>query len=96
MITRTTLPSTLYTAEQSRALDQQATEAFGIPGFRLMQRAGHALFAVILQQWPQIKRLTLLCASGNNGGDGLIVAGLAQQQGLDVQVLTLGEEPYAD
>ncbi|WP_191905865.1 NAD(P)H-hydrate dehydratase [Nitrincola iocasae] len=96
MITRTTLPSTLYTAEQSRALDQQATEAFGIPGFRLMQRAGHALFAVILQQWPQVKRLTLLCATGNNGGDGLIVAGLAQQQGLDVQVLTLGEEPYAD
>lgn len=96
MITRTTLPATVYTAEQTRALDALATEVFGIPGFRLMQRAGHALFALIMRQWPDLRSLTILCGTGNNGGDGLIVAGLAQQQGIQVQVLTFGHGPYED
>ncbi len=96
MNTRTTLPSTLYTAEQSRALDYLATESFGLPGFRLMQRAGHALFALIQRQWPDVQAISILCGTGNNGGDGLILAGLARQQGISVQVLTFGREPYRD
>lgn len=96
MKSRTTLPATLYTAEQTRALDHLATEVFGIPGFRLMQRAGHVLCAFLMRQWPAQKRLTVLCGAGNNGGDGLIVAGLAHQQGVQVQVLTFGQESYVD
>ena len=95
-MTRATLPATVYTAEQSRALDRLATDVFGIPGFRLMQRAGHAVFALLLQHWPGVRSLTVLCGTGNNGGDGLIVAGLAQQQGLQVQVLTLGQSPFVE
>ncbi|TVQ70781.1 MAG: NAD(P)H-hydrate dehydratase [Oceanospirillales bacterium] len=95
-MTRTTLPATVYTAEQTRALDALATEVFGIPGFRLMQRAGHALFALIMRQWPDVRSITILCGTGNNGGDGLIVAGLAQQQGIQVQVLTFGHAPFED
>ena len=94
MITRITLPATVYTAEQTRALDALATEVFGIPGFRLMQRAGHALFDLIMRQWPGVRCITVLCGTGNNGGDGLILAGLAQQQGIQVQVLTFGHLPF--
>lgn len=96
MMTRTTLPATVYTAEQTRALDRLATEVFAIPGFRLMQRAGHSLFALLMRQWPDLRTLTILCGTGNNGGDGLIVAGLAQQQGIQVQVLTLGRQPFEE
>ncbi|WP_338087090.1 NAD(P)H-hydrate dehydratase [Nitrincola schmidtii] len=96
MMTRTTLPATVYTAEQTRALDALATEVFGIPGFRLMQRAGHALFALIMHQWPEVRSLSIFCGTGNNGGDGLIVAALAQQQGIQVQVLTFGHLPFED
>ena len=91
---RTRLPNTLYTAEQCRALDHTAITEYGIPGFRLMQRAGHAVFAEIRRRWPEMSRLTIVCGTGNNGGDGLVVAGLAFQQGWQVQVLTLGVTPY--
>ena len=90
-VNREVLPAALYTAEQCRALDRTAIEQFGIPGFRLMLRAGHGVWAVIGQRWPHIKRLTVLCGGGNNGGDGLVVAGLAYQAGLDVQLLVPGE-----
>lgn len=90
-VSREVLPATLYTAEQCRVLDRTAIEQFGIPGFRLMQRAGHAVWAVIEQRWPALERITVLCGAGNNGGDGLVVAGLAFQAGLRVQLLVLGE-----
>lgn len=94
MVTRSTLPATVYTAEQTRALDHLATQEFSIPGFRLMQRAGQSLFALILRRWPTLRCLTILVGTGNNGGDGLILAGLAQQQGIQVQLLTFGAAPF--
>ncbi|MEH6577523.1 MAG: NAD(P)H-hydrate dehydratase [Amphritea sp.] len=91
----TELPASLYTAEQTRALDRTAIAA-GIPGFRLMQRAGHAAFDRLQQRWPGVKRITILCGSGNNGGDGFVIAVLAAQQGIDVQLLCLGNSGFAD
>jgi NAD(P)H-hydrate epimerase len=93
-VMRAELPATLYTAEQSRALDQTAIEQYGLPGFKLMQRAGHATFATLLHHWPTLQSLTILCGSGNNGGDGFVVAGLAHQRGLDVQLLCVGDDDF--
>jgi len=88
------LPSALYTAEQTRCLDRTAIDD-GVPGFRLMQRAAQSAFSALQARWPQVKKLTLLCGGGNNGGDGLVMAVLAVQQGMAVQVLTLGEDYVA-
>jgi len=93
-VMRAELPATLYTAEQSRALDQTAIEHYGLPGFKLMQRAGHAAFATLLNHWPGLASLSLLCGSGNNGGDGFVIAGLAHQRGLAVQLLCVGDENF--
>jgi NAD(P)H-hydrate epimerase len=60
-----------------------------------MQRAGHAAFVELMSHWPWVRRLTIACGSGNNGGDGLIIAGLARQQGIEVQVLVLNDD-FAD
>lgn len=92
---RTELPATLYTAEQTRALDRTAISG-GISGFKLMQRAGHAAFDRILQCWPGTKSLTILCGGGNNGGDGFIIAVLARRQGINVQLLAIGSEGFAE
>jgi len=92
MTSRAELPAALYTAEQCRALDRTAIEQFGVPGFRLMQRAGHAAFVELLSHWPQIRRLTIACGAGNNGGDGLVMAGLARQQGIAVQVVVVQDD----
>ncbi len=85
-----TLPAALYTAGQVRALDRQAIERFGIPGAELMQRAGAAAFAVARERWPEARRWCVLCGTGNNGGDGFVIARLAAEAGLEVRVIQLG------
>lgn len=79
------LPTALYTAAQVRELDR-LTIASGIPGFNLMTLAGQAAFSLMCNQWPQAKRCIVLCGSGNNGGDGYVVARLAHQHGMQVHV----------
>jgi len=79
----------LYTAEQVRRLDRCAIEGHGIPGVDLMERAGRSVFEAARQAWPSAQRWLVLCGAGNNGGDGYIVARLAQAAGLNVTVCAL-------
>ena len=81
----------LYTAEQVRYLDQCAIHDAKIPGFDLMRRAGRRVFSESIQRWPETASLTVFCGPGNNGGDGYIVAALAMEAGLRVQLVQLGD-----
>ena len=81
----------MYTAEQVRAFDRIAIEHFQIPGLELMERAGRAVFGHLVQRWPEARRLVVVTGTGNNAGDGFVVARLAREAGLDVQVLQLGD-----
>lgn len=89
-VSSTRLPRALYRADQVRAIDRYAIEQAGIPGAELMQRAASVVLNVILQRWPQARRLLVICGTGNNGGDGYLVAALAGMQGLSVRVLEPG------
>lgn len=82
------LPTALYTAAQVRELDR-LTIASGVPGFQLMTCAGKAAFALLQSAWSSAKSIVVLCGNGNNGGDGYIVAALARQHGMLVQVLAV-------
>ncbi len=81
----------LYTAAQTRALDALAVASGAASGYELMCRAGADALAAIQARWPQVKRLLVLCGTGNNGGDGWVVARLAAQAGLSVQVVLAGD-----
>ena len=85
-MTRHPLPATLYTAAQTRELDRLAIEKAGIPGDILMTRAGEAAFVLLRDCWPQARNIAVVCGSGNNGGDGYVVALLAAHAGLHPQV----------
>ncbi len=85
------LPDKLYTAEQVRDLDRIAIESIPVDGFELMKRAGRAAFRVLLRQWPHMTSLSVFCGGGNNGGDGLVIAGLAVQKGIVVDLVLLAE-----
>ncbi|WP_295880795.1 NAD(P)H-hydrate dehydratase [uncultured Thiohalocapsa sp.] len=86
------IPYALYRADQVRALDRCAIEQHGIPAFRLMQRAGRAAFGVLRTRWPDAQRILVLAGAGNNGGDGYVLAAEALAAGLDVRLLTLGDQ----
>lgn len=84
------LPTHLYRAAEVRELDRIAIQEQGIPGFDLMSRAGLAAFSLLRERWPTAKRIVIVCGVGNNGGDGYVMATLAQQAGLQPVVLQLG------
>jgi len=85
------LPHALYRAEQVRGLDRTAIEDHGIPGTDLMERAGRAAYRLLRKRWPDARVISIVCGTGNNGGDGYAVARYAQTDGLKVEVLQLGD-----
>ncbi len=78
----------IYTAAQVKKMDQLTIQS-GTPGFELMKQAGRMAFRHLLRQWPECRALTLFCGGGNNGGDGYVMAGLARQQNMVVQLVSL-------
>jgi NAD(P)H-hydrate epimerase len=85
------LPHALYRAQDLRELDRIASEEMGIPGYTLMTRAGSAAFRLLRRGWPRARRIVVVCGIGNNGGDGFVMARLAHEQGVQVEVLLLGD-----
>ncbi len=80
------LPQLLYTASQTRELDRSAIEAHAIPGGELMDRAGRAAYRLLRDTWPRARRLVIVAGSGNNGGDGYVLARAALADGFAVTV----------
>jgi len=81
----------LYSAGQVRELDRVAIEDFDIDGYGLMKRAGLAAYRVLRYRFPLARRLVVYCGSGNNGGDGYVLAALAMRAGLSVRLVAVGE-----
>lgn len=81
----------LYTAAQTRALDACAIDSHGVPGITLMSRAANAAFDCLLGAWPEPIALQVLCGTGNNGGDGFLIADLAHKRGIPATVYQLGD-----
>ncbi|RUO80186.1 bifunctional ADP-dependent NAD(P)H-hydrate dehydratase/NAD(P)H-hydrate epimerase [Idiomarina tyrosinivorans] len=88
------LTQSLYTPEQVQSGEKQAADASGVSMQELMARAGRAVFARLRMQLSAPAKVAVCCGAGNNGGDGFIVARLAQQAGYQVQVFALN--PAAD
>ena len=87
----------ISTVEQMRAMDRAAMDSYGIAEELLMENAGAATAHVWLHNLGGAGLNTLiLCGSGNNGGDGLVVARHLHAAGGAVRVRLLGDpERYA-
>lgn len=84
------LPDKVYTVAQVRELDARLI-ANGTPGIELMQAAAEALWSAIVRRWPGERRMSVLCGSGNNAGDGYLLALLAKLSGWQVEVISVGD-----
>lgn len=80
-----------YNAHHIKLCEQIAYEQFLHLPWELMLRAGESAFRCVRKYWPQAQRIDVYCGSGNNGGDGYVLALLAQQHGLDVRIIYLEE-----
>jgi NAD(P)H-hydrate epimerase len=88
------LPFPLYTSEQVRQLDRYVIDTLGISGTVLMERAGAAAFVELQKRWLKAKRIVIVCGSGNNAGDGFVLARLAKAAGYDLRVLQVGDPSH--
>ena len=87
----TSLPKTLYIAAQVREMDRIAIEEFSVPGMTLMESAGSSAYQLMRSKWPDAKQIHVFCGPGNNGGDGYILARLANEDNLSVKLLQVGD-----
>ena len=84
----------VVTAEQIRELDRRAMQEFGIPGVVLMENAGHAVVEVMQREYGSLFRKTVVvaCGTGNNGGDGFVIARYLGLEGAYVWLFVIGDE----
>lgn len=69
-----------------RAADRTTIEAWRVPSRVLMETAGRAAARAIWARWPRLGHATVLVGTGNNGGDGLVVARVLAARGVSVCV----------
>jgi NAD(P)H-hydrate epimerase len=82
-------------AQAIRTCDAYTIEKEGITSYQLMERAAAACVQWLLQHGGYQHPFLILCGSGNNGGDGLVIARLLHLAGLPVQVLLAQAENYS-
>ena len=77
---------------QMRAADRYTIDEIGIPSVVLMENAGRQVVEAMASIFEDLtsRRTAVLCGSGSNGGDGLVVARTLHQQGTDVAVFLFG------
>jgi ADP-dependent NAD(P)H-hydrate dehydratase / NAD(P)H-hydrate epimerase len=84
----------LVDAAQMRSLDA-ATIALGLPAFTLMETAGRGVAERVLADAAPPRRVAVVCGGGGNGGDGLVVARVLRDRGVEATVF-LAAAPPAD
>jgi NAD(P)H-hydrate epimerase len=75
----------LVTAGEMRSLDRYTIETLGVPGELLMESAGRATAASVLEVLPDGGSVLVVCGGGNNGGDGLVAARQLHAVGVPVR-----------
>ena len=82
----------LVTREQARDIDTTAINEYGVKGLILMENAGRAcaLEAADMLGEPEGKQVAIFCGTGNNGGDGFVIARHLVNRGCSVHTFLAG------
>jgi len=79
--------------DELRAVDAWAIDEIGLPGAVLMENAGRSCAEIIRDKLAGVDnpRVCLFCGTGNNGGDGYVIARHLLNTGFHVRVVLCGE-----
>ena len=83
----------VMTRDQVRAVDAWAINTLGIPGVVLMENAGRSCAELIKDKLSDVAepKVCVFCGTGNNGGDGYVIARHLINCGLQVNVIVCGD-----
>ncbi len=78
---------------QVRAVDQWAINTLGVPGVVLMENAGRSCAELIKEKLAGVAKpkVCIFCGTGNNGGDGYVIARHLLNGGFKVTVVICGD-----
>jgi NAD(P)H-hydrate epimerase len=81
------------TRDEVRAFDRWAINTLGLPGVVLMENAGISCAELIKDKLKHISRpkACIFCGTGNNGGDGSVIARHLINSGFKVIVVLCGD-----
>jgi NAD(P)H-hydrate epimerase len=79
--------------EEVRAIDRWAIEEIGVPGVVLMENAGRSCAELIRERLKDVERprVCIFCGTGNNGGDGYVIARHLLNAAFGVSVVVCGQ-----
>jgi len=85
--------SVVMSRDEVRAVDRWAIETVGIPGVVLMENAGRSCAEFIKEKLAATARhkVCIFCGTGNNGGDGYVIARHLLNSGFEVVVVVCGQ-----
>ncbi|UCF31808.1 MAG: NAD(P)H-hydrate dehydratase [bacterium] len=77
----------IVTPRQMQEIDQRAIRTIGIPSLVLMENAGAAVVDIIERRVSRERlNISVMCGTGNNGGDGMVVGRHLSERGHEVMV----------
>lgn len=81
----------VVTGQQMKEIDRKAIEESNLSGLILMENAGLRIFQNLKNIYPslRLKKIIIFTGSGNNGGDGFVVARHLYNYGVKVKVFLL-------
>lgn len=81
----------IFTPQKMRDLDKYLMNELGYPSNILMENAGTNCSRIIEEKFGKNKKVVVLCGSGNNGGDGFVIARKLSKENT-VKVFWMGKE----
>jgi hydroxyethylthiazole kinase-like uncharacterized protein yjeF len=83
----------VMTRDEVRAFDAWAINTLGIPGVALMENAGRSCAELLVDKLEGIPepKVCIFCGTGNNGGDGYVIARHLINRGIKVTVVVCGD-----
>ncbi len=79
--------------DEVRAFDAWAIDTLGIPGVVLMENAGRSCAELVEDKLKNVvePKVCIFCGTGNNGGDGYVIARHLINRGIQVAVVVCGD-----
>lgn len=82
----------VVTANEMYEIDRFTMDEIGLPGVLLMENAGQAFVQKALNFFDKSQKIAVLIGTGNNGGDGFVVARVLKSLGFDADAYLVVEE----
>jgi hydroxyethylthiazole kinase-like uncharacterized protein yjeF len=83
----------VMTGDQVRGFDRWVIDTLGVSGVVLMENAGRSCAELIKEKLQKVKKpkVCIFCGTGNNGGDGYVIARHLLNSGFEVTVVICGD-----